>query len=74
MTKINNTHIGNAEDLDIAMPMYNLIEYRKNYSKISKRLWNYYIDEPYSGAVININYSIKYLKSFKYKTSITRKW
>ena len=38
MTKINNTHIDNAEDLDIAMPMYNLIEYRKNYSKISKRL------------------------------------
>ena len=38
MAKINNTHIGNAEDLDIAMPRYNLIEYRKNYSKMSKRL------------------------------------
>ena len=38
MAKINNTHIGNVEDLDIAMPRYNLIEYRKNYSKMSKRL------------------------------------
>ena len=28
--KINNTLIDNAEDLNIAMPMYNLIEYSKN--------------------------------------------
>ena len=33
----------NAEDLDIVMPMYNLIEYRKNYSK-TIILWNYYRD------------------------------
>ena len=31
--KINNTLIDDAEDLDIVMPMYNLIEYSKNYSK-----------------------------------------
>ena len=29
----NNTLIDNAEDLDIVMPMYNLLEYRKNYKK-----------------------------------------
>ena len=29
--KINNTSVDNAEDLDIVMPMYNLIEYCKNY-------------------------------------------
>ena len=30
ITKINNNLIDNAEDLDMVMPMYNLIEYRKN--------------------------------------------
>ena len=39
------------------MPMYNLIEYNKNYSKTTGRLWNYYRDEPNSGAVGDINYS-----------------
>ena len=33
--KIKNTLIDNAEDLDIKMPMYNLSEYSKNYSKTS---------------------------------------
>ena len=41
ITKINNTLIDNAEDLDIVMPMYNLIEYSKSYSLITGRLWNY---------------------------------
>ena len=27
------------------MPMYNLLEYNKNYSKTSGSLWNYYRDE-----------------------------
>ena len=53
--------------------MYNLIEYSKNYSKITGSLWDYYRDEPNSGAEGNINYSIKESKSFDYKTSITRK-
>ena len=30
MSKINNILIGNAEDLDIIMPMYNLLEYNGN--------------------------------------------
>ena len=71
ISKINNTLIDNAEDLDIVMLMYNLIEYGKNYSKTSGTLWNYYRDEPNSGAVGNINYSIKDSKSFHYKTGIT---
>ena len=33
VSKINNTFIDNAEDLDVAIPMYNLLEYSKNYSK-----------------------------------------
>ena len=39
--KINNTLIDNPEDLDIVMPMYNLIDYRKNFSKTAESLWNY---------------------------------
>ena len=53
--------------------MYNLLDYSKNYSKTTKRFWNYYRDEPNSGAKNNINYSIKDSKSFDYKASITGK-
>ena len=53
--------------------MYNLTEYSKNYRKITGSLWNYYRDEPNTGAGENINYSIKNSNSFDYKTSITGK-
>ena len=33
ITKINGIKIENAEDLDVVMPMYNLLEYSKNYKK-----------------------------------------
>ena len=33
ISEINNTKRDNAEDTDVVMPMYNLIEYRYNYSK-----------------------------------------
>ena len=45
-SEINNTEIDNAKDIDIVMPMYNLIEYSDNYSKTSGSLWQYYKDEP----------------------------
>ena len=46
--KINGVKIDNAEDLDVAIPMYNLLEYSKNYRKATGSLWNYYRDEPNS--------------------------
>ena len=58
------------ETFDIVMPMYNLIQYSKNYSRTTGRLWNYYRDEPNGGAVGDINYLISDFKSFDYKTSI----
>ena len=61
ISKISNTLIDDAKDLDVVMSMYNLIEYSKNYSK-TRSLWNYYRDEANSGlggADNNINYSIK---------------
>ena len=41
ISRINNTDIDNAQDIDIVMPMYNLIEYSDNYSKTSGSLWQY---------------------------------
>ena len=46
ISEINNTQVDNAKDIDIVMPMYNLIEYSDNYAKTSGSLWQYYSDEP----------------------------
>ena len=74
ISKINGELVENAEDLDIVIPMYNLLEYSKNYEKTSGSLFNYYRDEP-SEATIGagnntINISIRNSKSFDYKTEI----
>ena len=73
VTQINGALIENAEDLDIVMPMYNLLGYSKDYSKISSSLWNYYGDELDDEANDNNNPNKNVVdsKSFKYKTSIT---
>ena len=49
ISKINKTLIDDTEDLDIVMPMYNLLEYSKNYSITTESFWNCYSDEPNSG-------------------------
>ena len=36
--KINGLKIDNPEDLDVVMPMYNLLEYSKNYRKTTELL------------------------------------
>ena len=41
ISEINNTQIDNAKDIDIVMPMYNLIEYSDNYAKTTGSLWQY---------------------------------
>ena len=46
ISKINNVLTDNAEDLDVVMLVYNLLEYSKNYRKTTGILWNYYRDEP----------------------------
>ena len=43
---MNNKQVEDAQDIDIVMPMYNLIEYSNAYSKTSRGLWQYYRDEP----------------------------
>ena len=66
ISKINGIKIDNAEDLDVVMPMYNLLEYSKNYRKTTGSLWNYYRDQPSDPLSTNS-------ESFKYKTSIVGK-
>ena len=56
ISKINSVKIDNAEDLDGAMPMYNLLEYSKHYRKTTGSLWNYYRDEPRSPLSSNSEY------------------
>ena len=68
VSKINNVLIEIAEDLDVAISIYNLIEYAKNYSKTTETLQNFYRDEPNSGLNNGINYCVVDSKSFDYKT------
>ena len=41
ISKFNSTLIDNSEDLDIVMPIYNLLENSQNYSMTSESSWNY---------------------------------
>ena len=66
ISEINNTQIDNAKDIDIVMPMYNLIEYSDNYAKTSGSLWQYFSDEPDDN-------NIEDSESFKSKIKITGK-
>ena len=60
ISEINNTQIDNAKDIDIVMPMYNLIEYHDNYSKTSGSLWQYCKDIP---AVDNNNANVNFAEN-----------
>ena len=81
ISKINGVLIENAEDLDVAIPMYNLLDYSKIFWKTSGSLWNYYRDEltdetnGNNGSNKNVinpcQFKSNQIKSFKYKTSIT---
>ena len=74
ISKINNVLIDNAEDLDIVMPMYSLLEYSKNFKKTAGSFWNYYRDEPNNPPTDNYNADpITNSESFKCKSSITGK-
>ena len=70
ISKINGIKIDNAEDLNVVMPMYNLLEYSKNYRKKKGSLWNYYRDEPNSSTDNNnVTHSILNSESFGYKAN-----
>ena len=72
ISKINNELTEDAEDLDIVMPMYNLLEYSKNYRKTIGSLYNYYRDKLSDDADHDNFGNIKVVNSeaFKYKNEI----
>ena len=45
VTHINDEHVEAAENLDLIVPMYNLIEYSDNYADSSGSLWQFKRDE-----------------------------
>ena len=67
--EINDEHIDAAENLDIVMPMYNLIEYSDNYQDSSATLYQYKRDEPPEANAID-NLTVDNSNSFKYKVSL----
>ena len=73
ISEINNTQGDNAEDIDIVMPMYNLVEYNNNYSQTSRSLWQQCKNIP---AVNNNNDIVNFNEAnatnlFKSKAKIT---
>ena len=73
ISKINNTQVDNAKDIDIVMPMYNLIEYSDDYSKTSGSLWQYCKDIPAvnnNGDIVDFN-GTNATDSFNFETGQT---
>ena len=72
ITRINNELIEDADDLDMVMPMYNLLEYSKNYRKTIGSLYNYYRDQLNDDANLNnfANNNVVSSNSVQYKYKI----
>ena len=73
ISEINNTLVDNAKDIDIVMPMYNLIEYSNNYLKTSGSLWQYCKDIPAvndNNAIVNFTDN-NLTDSFNFKVKMT---
>ena len=67
--EINDEHVDTVENLDIVMPMYNLIEYSDNYQDSSATLYQYKRDEPpEDDAVADVTADNS--SSFKYKIKL----
>ena len=72
VTHINDGHVDNANNLDILMPMYNLVEYSDNYSNTSGSLWQFKRDEQNMNNGNPTNVTTVDSSSFKYKSSFIK--
>ena len=72
ITRINGELIEDADDLDVFMPMYDLLEYSKNYRKTTGSLYNSYRDELDDDANLNNhpNNNVASSNAFKYKSKL----
>ena len=73
ISEVNNTNVDDTEDIDIMMPMYNLIEYSDNCSETSGSLRQYCKDIP---AINNNNATVDFTNenltgSFNFKVKMT---
>ena len=66
--EINDEHVDTAENLDIVMPMYNVIEYSDIYQDSSATLYQYKRDEPPDDTEDNLGQDNS--TSFNYKTKL----
>ena len=75
ISEINNIQIGNVKDIDVVMPINNLIEYSDNYSKASGSLWQYcrYKLALTNGGTIAIFHAANNSALFNLKQKITGK-
>ena len=73
ITRINVELIEDTDYLDIVIPMYNLLEYSKNYRKTTGSLYNYYRDELTNDDNDNKsdNRNVVNSEAFKYKNKTT---
>ena len=71
--EINNTQVDSAKDIDLVIPMYNLIDRRDNYLKTSRNLWQYCREKPAvdnNGTIIVFN-AANVTDSFNFSQRIT---
>ena len=74
VTHINDEHVETAENLDIIMHMYSLIEYSGNYADSSGSLYQFKRDEsPINNAGNPLNVALDNSASFKYKANLLGK-
>ena len=74
VTHINDENVETVENLDITMPMYNLIEYSDNYVDSSGSLYQFKRDEsPKNDDRNPSNVALDNSASFKYKASLLGK-
>ena len=66
--EINDEHVDTAENLDIVMSMYNLIEYSDNYQESSATLYQYKREEPQDDLANNLATNTS--SSFKYRVNL----
>ena len=69
ITRINGELNEDADDLDVVMSMYNLLEYSKNYRKTIGSSYNYYRDELDDDADL-ANKNVVDSIAFKYKSKL----
>ena len=70
--KLNNEQVDNADNIDLTMNLYNMLEYSDNYVDTTGSLYQYKRPEPRNnnGNIVNLGTA---LSSFKYKSGLVQK-